>query len=301
MLATFIAQATTEALVKGAEPTPEKSGGFDTTQMLEKITDFAVLYGLKILAAVAIFVIGKLVAGFIVGLVTKLLNKRKVDPAVTSFTTNLISTGLMVFIFIAILKKLGVETTSLVAVIGAAGLAVGLALQGSLANFAAGFLIIVFKPFKIGDFVEANGVAGVIEHIYIFTTELRTPDNKVVIVPNSKMTDNNIINYSSAGNRRIDLVIGIAYDANIDDARKILLDIMSTDDRILQDPEPTVSVAELADSSVNLAVRPWTTVEDYWGVYFGTLEAVKKRFDKAGIGIPFPQRDVHLIQESKES
>ncbi len=290
MLFGILAQATTDTA-------PQT--GIDIDAIIEKVTVIGADYGLKILAALAIFILGRIATRIIVSIVERVMKKRKVDPSIQSFTTNLLSIALIAFIIISILGKLGVQTTSLVAVVGAAGLAVGLALQGSLANFAAGFLIIVFKPFKTNDFVEANGVSGVIERINIFTTELRTPDNKVVIVPNSKMIDNNIVNYSSAGKRRVDLVVGISYDANIDDARKILMDIMESNENVLKEPVPMVGVLELADSSVNLAVRPWSTIEDYWGVYFDTLETVKKRFDEAGIGIPFPQHDVHLFQEGK--
>lgn len=293
MLATLIAQAP-PVVETAAEKSAASSGPVNYEAILQNITTMASEYGLKVLAAIAIFIVGKIATKVTVNVVTRILKSRDVDKAVVSFTTNLVSISLTVFIVIAILGQLGVKTTSLVAVIGAAGLAIGLALQGSLSNFAAGFLIIVFKPFKAGDVVEANGVTGKVEHIFIFTTELRTPDNKVVIIPNSKMTDNNIVNYTSAGERRVDLLIGISYDANIDDARKILFDIMANDDRILNDPEPVVAVAELADSSVNLAVRPWVKVEDYWKVYWGILETTKKRFDEAGIGIPYPQRDIHV-------
>ncbi len=293
MISSLLAQATS-----AAEKTPASSPPFDVNALMTKLAELGAEYGLKLLAAIAIYIIGRFVARVIVRVVEKVLKGRDIDQAVISFTTNVVSVGLTVFIVIAVLGQLGVRTTSLVAVIGAAGLAIGLAMQGSLSNFAAGFLIIAFKPFKNGDFIEANGVSGVIEHIYIFTSELRTPDNKVVIIPNAKLTDDNIINYTSAGQRRIDMIIGIAYDASIDEARKIIQDILAKDDRILADPEPLIGVAELGDSSVNLAVRPWVRVEDYWAVYFDTQEAVKKRFDEDGIGIPFPQRDVHLYQQT---
>ncbi len=273
----------------------------DFGKIAQQITEFCTVYGLKVLAALVILVVGMIIAKIIRKLVRRVLEGRKVDSAIVSFTTGLVYSSLVVFVVIAALGQLGVRTTSLVAVIGAAGLAIGLALQGSLSNFAAGFLILVFKPFKASDFIEANGVAGVVKSVHIFTTELRTPDNKVIIVPNAKLTDDNIINYSAAGERRIDMVVGIAYDADIDQARQIMADILSSDDRVLEDPAPQIAVSELADNSVNFVLRPWVKVEHYWDAMFEITEKVKKAFDKAGIGIPFPQRDVWLHQIDDDS
>ncbi|MBR9984748.1 MAG: mechanosensitive ion channel, partial [Desulfosarcina sp.] len=194
------------------------------------------------------------------------------------------------------LGQLGIQTTSFIAIIGAAGLAVGLALQGSLSNFAAGFLLIIFRPFKVGDLVEAAGVFGVVEVIQIFTTQLKTADNKTVIVPNAKLTDDNIVNWTVKGTRRVDMVFGIGYDDDIDKARSLMANIIAEDGRILKSPEPQISVSELADSSVNFVVRPWVKVEDYWGVHFDLTEKIKKAFDANGVSIPFPQRDIHVYQ-----
>ncbi|MGD8252393.1 MAG: mechanosensitive ion channel [Desulfobacterales bacterium] len=265
-----------------------------------KVYEILTVYGLKVLAAIAILIIGRMVSKLVSNLTHKLLRNRNVDPTITSFVSNLTYYALFTFVILAALTRLGIQTTSFIAVIGAAGLAVGLALQGSLSNFAAGFLLIIFRPFKVGDFIEGGGTAGVVEKIQIFTTTLKTPDNKTIIVPNTKLTEDNIVNYSTEGTRRVDMVFGIGYGDDIDKARQIILDVMAADDRILKDPKPSVAVSELADSSVNFVVRPWSTVANYWGVMFDTTEKVKKRFDEEGISIPFPQRDVH-IYEHKEA
>jgi len=207
--------------------------------------------------------------------------------------------ALLVFVVLAALGQLGIQTTSFIAVIGAAGLAIGLALQGSLANFAAGFLMIIFRPFKVGDYIEGAGVAGTVETIQIFTTQLQTPDNKTVIIPNAGLTAGNITNYSAKGTRRVDLVFGIGYGDDIDKARTIMEDILAKDERILKDPAPKIAVVELADSSVNFVVRPWVKSENYWDVYFDTTENIKKSFDAQGISIPFPQRDVHMYEHKE--
>jgi small conductance mechanosensitive channel len=265
-----------------------------------KVYEILTVYGLKVLAAIAILIIGRIVSKMVSNLTHKLLRNRNVDPTITSFVSNLTYYSLFTFVILAALTRLGIQTTSFIAVIGAAGLAIGLALQGSLSNFAAGFLLIIFRPFKVGDFIEGGGTAGVVEKIQIFTTTLKSPDNKTIIVPNPKLTEDNIVNYSTQGTRRVDMVFGIGYGDDIDKARQIILEVMGADERILKDPEPSVAVSELADSSVNFVVRPWSTVADYWGVMFDTTEKVKKRFDEEGISIPFPQRDVH-IYEHKEA
>ncbi|MDX1678430.1 mechanosensitive ion channel family protein, partial [Arsukibacterium sp.] len=199
------------------------------------------------------------------------------------------------------LSQLGVQTTSFIAILGAAGLAIGLALQGSLANFASGILIILFRPFKAGDFIDGGGVSGTVEKIEIFQTQMKTPDNKRVIVPNAQITSKPITNYSAEPIRRVDLVIGIGYDSDLLLAKKTLEDILQNDERVLAEPAFSIKVAALADSSVNLNVRPWVNSADYWGVYWDTLEKVKLTFDEKGIGIPFPQMDVHLIKDQTES
>jgi small conductance mechanosensitive channel len=263
---------------------------------LQTAWELLTLYGLKIVAAMVILVIGNWVVKFIRNLIKKVMYKRKVDKTITEFSGNLIYYALLVFVVLAALSQLGVQTTSFIAVIGAAGLAIGLALQGSLSNFAAGFLLIIFRPFKVGDFIEAAGTAGTVEVIQIFTTQLLTPDNKTIIIPNANLTADNIVNWSSKGTRRVDITLGIGYGDDIDKARRIIAEILEQDERVLDDPAPQIAISELADSSVNFTVRPWGKVSDYWGIYFSVLETAKKRFDAEGISIPFPQQDVHMYQ-----
>ena len=265
-------------------------------QLLAKVYELFTVFGVKILGAIVVFILGRWVAKFFANLLRKLMDKREVEPTVTKFVGNLTYFALLTFIVLAALGQVGIQTTSFIAVIGAAGLAIGLALQGSLANFAAGFLLILFRPFRVGDFIDAAGVAGTVEAIQIFTTRMVTPDNKTIIIPNSKLTGDNIINFSAKGTRRADMVFGIGYGDDIDKARGIISDILSSEERILKDPAPQVAVSELGDSSVNFVARPWVNAEDYWGVVFDVTEAVKKRFDAEGISIPFPQRDVHLYE-----
>ena len=265
-------------------------------EILDKIYQLLTVYGLKVLAALAIFALGRWVAKGVRKLVEGIMTRGKVDPTLITFTSNMAYIGLLAFIVIAALGQLGIQTTSFIAILGAAGLAVGLALQGSLSNFAAGFLLIIFRPFKVGDLIEAAGVFGVVEAIQIFTTQLKTADNKTVIVPNAKLTEDNIVNWTVKGTRRVDMVFGIGYDDDIDKARSLMADIIAEDSRILKTPPPQISVSELADSSVNFVVRPWVKVEDYWGVHFDLTEKIKKAFDANGVSIPFPQRDVHVYQ-----
>lgn len=248
----------------------------------------------NIIIAAAILVGGIWLAKQIKKYIVLMMERRNVDALLASFTSNIAYVALVAFVIIAALSKLGIQTTSFVAIIGAAGLAIGLALQGSLANFASGVMIIAFRPFKVGDFIEAGGVAGVVEGIQIFSTQMRTGDNKAIIVPNSNITGGNITNYSAKDTRRIDMVFGIGYDDDIKKAKDILMELIEADDRILKEPEPVVAVSELADSSVNFVVRPWVNTADYWGVNFDLTEAVKLRFDKEGISIPYPQQDIHL-------
>jgi len=264
--------------------------------LLDKLWEWAELYGPMLIAAVAIVVIGRLVVGILTGLVKRLMKRADVDPTLTLFVTSLTKIALMTFVFIAAISSLGVETTSFVAIIGAAGLAIGFALQSSLANFASGVMLIIFRPFKAGDYVEAGGTSGSVEAIRIFNTVLKTPDNKEVIIPNSNITGSNITNYSAKETRRIDLVFGIGYDDDLKKAKGILESLVNADDRILKDPATTVAVSELADSSVNFVVRPWVKSGDYWGVYFDLMEKVKLTFDEQGISIPYPQQDVHMHQ-----
>ncbi|RMF97233.1 MAG: mechanosensitive ion channel family protein [Gammaproteobacteria bacterium] len=257
--------------------------------------------GINLLIALLIFFIGRLLAGWLTRIVRRILQRASVDATLERFLCNLLYAVLMVVVVIATINQLGVETTSLLAVLGAAGLAVGLALQGSLSNFAAGVLIVAFRPYKVGDFIEGGGVSGTVEDVQIFTTVLRSGDNKKIIVPNSQMMAGEIVNYSAKDTRRVDLVVGCGYDDDLDKVRAVLNEILAADQRVLKDPAPTVAVSELADSSVNFVVRPWVASADYWSVYFDLTEAIKKRFDQEGISIPYPQRDVHLYQHAAGS
>jgi small conductance mechanosensitive channel len=267
-------------------------------QLVAKLQEWIMLYGLKVVAAIAILILGRLAAVGIRSLVKRALIKSRADQTLIAFVTSVSYIAAMAFVIIAALAQLGVQTASFVAVLGAAGLAVGLALQGSLANFAAGVLMTIFTPFKIGDFIEAGGASGTVEEIGIFTTVLKTPDNKKVIVPNAKATGDNIVNFTANDQRRVDIVAGVSYDEDLDKVRSTLEKILEEDERILKDPAPTIGVLALADSSVNFAVRPWVKKADYWDVFFATQEKIKKRFDAEGVSIPFPQRDVHLFKTS---
>jgi small conductance mechanosensitive channel len=267
--------------------------------IVTKIWEMLTIYGLRVAAAIVVLIVGRWIAKGLTNVLDRLMSKKDVDPTIISFVKSLTYVALLVFVVLAALGQLGIQTTSFIAVIGAAGLAIGLALQGSLSNFAAGFLMIIFRPFKVGDYIEGAGVAGTVESIQIFTTQLKTPDNKTVIVPNAKMTGDNITNYTMKGTRRVDMVFGIGYGDDIDKAKNILEDLVAQDDRILDDPPVKIAVVELADSSVNFVVRPWVKSEDYWDVYFDLTENVKKRFDAEGVSIPFPQQDVHVYQHKE--
>ena len=258
------------------------------------IDTYVIPWGLNIIFALVIFIVGKWLVGVITRLVKKLMAKAHVDNILVNFIGSIIKTVLLLFVVIAALDQLGVNTTSLIALIGAAGLAIGLALQGSLQNLASGVMLIVFRPFKDGDFVEAGGAMGVVEEIGIFTTKMRTGDNKEVIVPNGQIFGGIITNYSKRDTRRVDMVFGIGYGDDIRKAKEIISGIIAADERILKDPEPLIAVGELADSSVNFNVRPWVKSSDYWGVYFDLNEKIKNAFDDNGISIPFPQMDVYL-------
>jgi len=265
------------------------------SQMWTQVQDLVAVWGLKVIAALAIFIIGRWIAIMVRRGVRSMMEKSGADPIIIGFVASIAYIALLAFVVIAALGQLGIQTTSFIAILGAAGLAVGLALQGSLANFAAGFLMIIFRPFKVGDFIEGAGVAGVVEAIQIFTTTLRTGDNKTIIIPNAKLAGDNITNYSAKETRRVDMTVGVAYDADLSKVKNVLTDIISNESRIHADPAPQVAVAELADSSVNFVVRVWTDTADYWGVKFDITETIKNRFDEEGIGIPFPQRDIHIV------
>lgn len=271
----------------------------ESANWMETAQTLGVEYGMKLLGALAILIIGVWVAKQIKKVIIKLMGKSKVDPTLISFVASMAYVVMQVFVIVAALEKLNIKTTSFVAILGAAGLAVGLALQGSLANFAAGVLMIIFKPFKVGDLVEAGGVLGTVREIGIFTTHVDTLDNKKTIVPNAKLTSDNITNYSANSTRRVDLIAGVSYSDDIDKARAAIDAVLKAVPGILETPAPDIFVSEMADSSVNFTVRPWCNPNDYWGVYFGVTEGIKKKFDEEGISIPFPQRDVHLYEHKE--
>ncbi len=268
-------------------------------QVLQKVWELATIYGIKLIFALLILFFGRLIAKLVTKIIERLMERSKIDPTIVRFVCSLTYIALIAFVIIAALGQLGIQTASFIAIVGAAGLAIGLALQGSLSNFAAGFLMIIFKPFKVGDYIEGAGVAGTVEEISIFTSILTSPDNKTIIVPNSKLTEGNIVNWTIKGTRRMDLIMGIGYSDDIDKARQVINNVLAEETRLLSTPEPLVAVIELGDSSVNFAVRPWVKTGDYWDVYFSLTEKLKKAFDANGISIPFPQRDVH-IYEHKE-
>jgi small conductance mechanosensitive channel len=255
------------------------------------------LYALNIVIAILIFVLGRWVAHAVVRFARRVMKRRNVDETLSKFFCSLLFALLMAVIIIAALGQLGIETTSLIAVIGAAGLAIGLALQGSLSNFASGVMLIIFRPFKVGDYVDAGGVSGVAEVISLFTTMFKTPDNKKVIVPNALITSGSITNYSAEDKRRIDLVYRIGYDNDIFKAKQIIQTVLAEDPRILADPAPTVGVEELAVASVNLAVRPWVRTTEYWDVYFALNERMKQRFEEENISMTTPLREVHITKQ----
>ena len=266
---------------------------------MEIIQTVGTEFGMKLLGALAILIIGIWVAKQLKKVLIKIMQKGNVDATLISFVTSLAYVVMQVFIIVAALEKLNIKTTSFVAILGAAGLAVGLALQGSLANFAAGVLMIIFKPFKVEDLVEAGGVLGTVREIGIFTTHVDTLDNKKTIVPNAKLMSDNITNYSANNTRRVDLIAGISYTDDIDKARAAIDAVLKGIPQILETPAPAIVVSEMADSSVNLKVMPWCHPNDYLAVYFGVTEGIKKKFDAEGICIPFPQRDVHLYEHKE--
>jgi small conductance mechanosensitive channel len=262
--------------------------------LIEQAPELVVTYGLKTVLAIAIFFIGKYFAGVAKNVTTKILTKRKVDQTVVSFVANLSWALVFVFAVIATLGQIGVQTASLVAVIGAAGLAIGLALQGSLSNFASGVLMVIFRPCRVGDYVEAAGIAGVVDEITIFSTKLKTGDNKLIIAPNSSMMNGTIVNYSAMDKRRIDLIIGVSYSADIKLTKQVIEKVLTAHNKLLVEPGFTIALSELADSSINFVVRPWVNTADYWPVRFELLEQIKLALDDAEIEIPFPQMDVHV-------
>ncbi len=266
--------------------------------IIKKLQELITIYGLKVIAAVLILLLGWWIAKKISQVIARLMTRGNVDPTLVSFVTNLAYYGAMVFVLVAALGQLGVQTTSLIAVLGAAGLAVGLALQGSLSNLASGFLMILFRPFQVGHYIEGAGVAGTVREISIFSTYLNTPDNKLVVIPNAKLMGDNIINYSANNTRRVDITVGVAYHDNLNKLRQVLQDLLGKDKRVLSEPAPEISVTALADSSVNFVVRAWVLNADYWRVFYDLNELIKLRFDQEGISIPFPQREIHVVRKS---
>ncbi|MBI1185471.1 mechanosensitive ion channel [bacterium] len=263
----------------------------------EELIELTKIYGYKLVVAIIILIVGFWLAKMVTKGVKKLIEKRGLAPELKGFLGSVVSIGLKAAVVITALSNLGVEMTSFVALIGAAGLAVGMALSGTLQNFAGGVMILIFKPFKVGDYVEMQGHAGTVREIQIFHTVLMTPDNRKIIIPNAPVSTGSMTNYSAEATRRVDFVFGIGYDDDIDEAKKILNELIAADERILNEPAPFVAVKELADSSVNFVVRTWVNASDYWGVYFDMQEKVKKTFDQRGVGIPFPQMDVHMKQQ----
>lgn len=259
-------------------------------EYIEILKDFLLVYAPNVIIAFIILLVGLFLIKIVIKSAKKLMEKRGVDITLQKFLADLGGWALKILLFIIVISKLGIETTSFAAIIAAAGLAIGLALQGSLGNFAGGVLIMIFKPFKIGDLIEAQGEIGVVKEIEIFTTKLTGLSNKEIIIPNGSLSNGNIINYTTEGTRRVDLIIGVSYDADIKKTKDVLMSVLTSHPKVLQDPKPAVTVSELADSSVNFAVRPWANSEDYWAVYFEVTENIKIALDNAGIEIPYPHR-----------
>ncbi|MCH2199496.1 MAG: mechanosensitive ion channel [Flavobacteriales bacterium] len=268
----------------------------DWNAWIDKGGELIMSYAPMLLLAILVLVIGMRIIKLVQKAVRKACERSEMEEALKSFITSLTGWILKILLFIAVADMVGIETTSFVAIIGATGLAIGLALQGTLANFAGGVLIMIFKPFKVGSLVESQGVLGVVKEIQIFNTVLLTPENKTAIMPNGAVMNNHLINYTEEGMIRVDLTIGVAYDADIKETKEMMMNVMLADERVLRDPAPTCAVSELADSSVNFAVRPWCHPDHYWDVYFNTLENCKLVLDNANISIPFPQVDVHIIK-----
>ncbi len=263
----------------------------------EKVFQVGLEYGWLVVQAIIIYLIGIRVIGWVTRLMVKGMEKKEMELSLRTFLKSLVRNILMILLVVTILSTVGVEATSFIAIIGAAGLAIGLSLQGTLQNFAGGVVILMLKPFKVGDFIEASGTIGTVKSIQIFNTILTSPDNKRIIVPNGQLSNSQITNFSSEDNRRVDMVFGIGYSDDIPKAKGILEKILKDDARVLEEPAPVVAVSKLGDSSVDFNVRPWVKKEDYWAVFFDTTEKVKLTFDKEGVSIPFPQRDVHLYQK----
>jgi len=274
--------------------------GFSWEEVVTMVKTTGLEFAINLVTAIVIFYVGRFVVRMLTRGMRKVMQAQEVDKTLISFTSNLASMVLLTVVIIASVGALGVQTTSFIAILGAAGLAIGLALQGSLSNFAAGVLIVLFRPYKVGDWIEAAGISGSVEEVQILTTVLKTGDNKQVIVPNAQIMSSIITNYSANDTRRVDMVVGVSYDDDLDKVRSTLEQLVAAEDRILDDPGCTIAVSALADSSVNFVVRPWVKTSDYWGVMFDMTEAIKKRFDKDGISFPFPQQDVHVYKATAD-
>ncbi len=299
-----LAGTTSSLAAAGGDPNAASEPAFDLSnlnvstlqEILTKVYTLLAEYGLKIVGSVLIFLVGRWVARLITKLASKAMTRAKMDETLVRFIDSLCYLGLLTFVVIAALSNLGVQTASFVAIVGAAGLAVGLALQGSLSNFASGVLMLIFKPIRVGDYVEAGGAQGSVKEIGIFTTVLNSPDNVRIIVPNAQVTGSTIKNYTINGTRRLDLVFGVSYEDDLRKARQVIEQVLAADSRILPDPAPVVAVSALADSSVNFVVRPWVTVADYWPAHFDLTEKIKVALEENGLSIPFPQHDIHIKQ-----
>jgi small conductance mechanosensitive channel len=277
----------------------EELPNIDFSSLLDKIAELATTYGIKLILAIVVLVAGLIIVKWITRGAVKMMTRANVSESLVPFLKSMISVVLKILVFISVLGMVGIEMTSFIAILGAAGLAVGLALQGTLQNFAGGIIILLLKPYKVGDFIETQGYLGSVKEIQIFTTVLLTPDNKTIIIPNSPIATGSLINFSTQEKRRVDLSFGIGYNDDIEKARGIILDLINADERIDKEPEPFVRVSELADSSVNFAVRVWANTSDYWNIFFDLTENVKKSFDREGVSIPFPQTDVHIYNHTK--
>ncbi len=266
-------------------------------EYIDTLINLLVVWGPKLVGAVLALIIGLYVVNMITGGIDKMMVKKELDPSLRPFLSSLTSSLLKILVVISVLGMIGIQMTSFIAILGAAGLAVGLALSGTLQNFAGGVMILTFKPFKVGDYIEAQGYAGTVHSIQIFNTILKTPDNRTIIIPNGDLSTSSMVNYSTESTRRVDWVFGIAYGDDIDKAKEVLLGLLTSNDQVLKDPAPFVSLGEMADSSVNFTVRAWVNSADYWSVHFYMLENVYRKFGEAGLNIPFPQMDVHLDKE----
>ena len=265
-----------------------------TEEIIQQISSMGIEYGPKVLGAIAVWIIGTIVIKAVSRTSNKIMAKSKLDASLIPFLSSMLNISLKALLVITVLSMVGIEMTSFIAILGAAGLAIGLALQGSLSNFAAGILIVIYRPYKVGDYIQADNHLGTVDDIQIFSTVLKTPDNKLVVVPNGSIMNGSIVNFSNQDKRRVDIIASCSYEDDIDKVKSVLADILSKDDRILNEPKPRIAVSELADSSVNFIVRPWVKNSDYIDVYYSLLEEIKKSFDREGIAIPYPQTDVHI-------